>query len=159
MDRIKSALSIVKEYSAPEWELEGYLYVPSGDSPYMIARDTPAPLILHEESDGGSSEQGVIDEKEADQEWADLVERRRKFWQEWIDLKDDPKAVRVGGNHYWIGDAHISSPINGYSGRWFTVEFIATNRKVRTCDLWHQGKIPPGLKDTLPDNAIFVEGF
>ncbi len=139
---------VIKEYSAPEWGIVGYYYKP-------IKEDDPYNLYI--ESDGGSSSSIVSEEVDADDLWKDKIGRTRDFWNDWIINKNSPKVARIDGKHYYVGDAHISSPINGFSGRWFTIEFTSTKRRVRTCDLWYQGKIPPGLRKVLPDNAIFIE--
>ena len=78
------------------------------------------------------------------------------YWKRYQFDKDNPNSVRVSNQQYWIGPAHISTPINGHKGRWFTIEFL-DGRKVRTCDLWYQGPIPPELRESLADNARFVE--
>ncbi len=138
---------IIKAYSAPEWGVVGYYYKP-------LKEDDPYNMYI--ESDGGSSSSIVEAEEDADYLWQESIGRKREFWGEWITNKDDPKVARIDGGHYYIGDRHISSPINGFGGRWFTIEFTSNKRSVRTCDLWHQGKIPPGLRELLPDNAVFV---
>lgn len=100
--------------------------------------------------------------------WMDTLAKRLRdkqlcfncdFWIGYVRYKDSPKAVRINGNHYWLGSTPASSPNSnkGYGGCLFRIKFSG-GRKVRTTDLWHQGEIPERFQARLPDNAEFVDG-
>jgi hypothetical protein len=79
-----------------------------------------------------------------------------EFWEQKIAIKNDRDVARIDGSHYIIGSRTKPSDSNGLGGQWRTIKFN-DGRIVKTCDLWHQGKIPDSYKDRLPDNAIFYE--
>jgi hypothetical protein len=77
------------------------------------------------------------------------------FWSEKIDIKDNPRTVRVNGTHYWIEDDKPNAAFQGFGGSKFDIQFN-DGRKVVTHNLWCQGDIPLRFRDLLPDNAIFT---
>lgn len=71
---------------------------------------------------------------------------------------DDPqKRVVINGEHYMLGDDSPRTPkgIKGFGGARFDIEFF-DGRIVSTCDLWHQGTVPPKWRDRYPDNARWI---
>ena len=82
------------------------------------------------------------------------------FWYSKLNIKDNPKSVRVEGVQYYIGDEDKSpncpSSCMGYSGRLFIIIF-KDNRRIETRSLWCNGTIPERFKNRLPDNAIFIK--
>lgn len=76
------------------------------------------------------------------------------FWRGYERVKDDPRVVRVGGDHYFVEPDSTSWPL-GFGGRRWSVEFF-DGRRVVTKNLWHQGTIPEHFRERLPDNARFV---
>lgn len=77
-----------------------------------------------------------------------------QFWIEKIGIKDRSNVVRADGGHYIIGDE--SETIKGFGGHEFIIQFN-DGRRVTTTNLWFQGEIPPGFKEELPDNAVFLK--
>lgn len=79
------------------------------------------------------------------------------FWAQKCFIKNDPRTVRVDGEHYYIGaDDEVPSYCRGYGGRRFKIRF-RDGREVETSNLWCQGTIPPHFLDVLPDNAEFID--
>lgn len=80
------------------------------------------------------------------------------YWQEKVEIKDDPRVARVKGRHYWVGDVQpkgTPSMFRGFGGSGFMIKFN-DGREVETFNLRHNGHIPDRFKDRLPDNAEFV---
>jgi hypothetical protein len=75
------------------------------------------------------------------------------YWQGLIDLKDDPRSVRVGGQQYIVGPE--KERVKGFYGSTWTIQF-KDGRRVVTNNLWHRGRIPSRFQPALPDNAIFT---
>lgn len=79
------------------------------------------------------------------------------FWQEYLEIKDDPNIARIEGSHYVIQPDTTGDPSwKGFGGRKFIIRF-ADGREVVTRNLWHQGEIPAHFREELPDNATFVQ--
>ena len=83
------------------------------------------------------------------------------YWNDKVLLQDNPRVVRVNGEHYYIGKESLeknnnNKSFNGFGGRKFVVKFF-DGRFVKTTNLWHNGKIPKEFRKSLPDNAEFVE--
>lgn len=76
------------------------------------------------------------------------------FWSYFLDNSDMPEHVRVDGQHYYIGSGIDMS--RGFGGQQFVIEFF-DGRRVETHNLWHNGQIPAGFRERLPDNSRFVE--
>jgi len=94
-----------------------------------------------------------------------LTENSR--WDYFCEVKDDPRAVRVGGRHFFIGDEPSSEKLDvlrklpfgnflGFGGSEFRIRFF-DGREVVTHNLRHNGEIPQDYRAMLPDNAEFVE--
>lgn len=75
------------------------------------------------------------------------------FWNDLIPKKEDPKSVRIDGEHYWLGNN--TDRWRGFGGREFKIKFH-DGRIVETTNLWHNGTIPESFRDKLPDNAEFI---
>ncbi len=73
--------------------------------------------------------------------------------------RGEPRAVRIDGCHYWIGEESPSTPNNqrGYYGKKFIIEFFDKKRgRIKTTNLWLNGTIPERFRDRLEDNAKFI---
>lgn len=77
------------------------------------------------------------------------------FWNEKLEIKDDPRTVRVNGTHYWIGD-ETKEGFRGFDGATFVILFN-NGRFVKTTNLWCQGDIPLHFRAILEDNAVFIK--
>jgi hypothetical protein len=80
------------------------------------------------------------------------------YWLKLVDVKDDPRTVRIDGGHYIIlpdGDGPVGGLFQGFGGRRFTIEFF-DGRQAVTNNLWNQGDIPEHFRVRLPDNARFI---
>jgi hypothetical protein len=77
------------------------------------------------------------------------------FWNDNVEIKDDPKVVRVNGEQYYIGKENSRSSFRGFGGNKFTIKFF-DGREVVSTNLWYNGKIPKDYKELLPDNAEFI---
>jgi hypothetical protein len=75
------------------------------------------------------------------------------FWRQREAMKDDPRVVRVHGQHYLIGEPFLC--FRGFGGQRFIIEFF-DGRRVESDCLWTQGIIPPHFRERMPDNARFV---
>lgn len=93
--------------------------------------------------------------------WNALVNRELKearlchdcyFWVAKIGIE---RAVRVGHQHFMIGENFEGMGFRGYGGRNFRIYFFE-GRVVETNNLWSQGDIPERFWDRLPDNARLV---
>ena len=75
----------------------------------------------------------------------------------WNDrVKDiNPKVAIIKGEHYTIGNEKEKGGFRGFGGRKFIINFF-DGRIVETTNLWYQGVIPEDFKDSLPDNAQFI---
>ena len=65
------------------------------------------------------------------------------FWVEKTDWKSvsDPDAVRIGGQHYYIGPEDAPASWRGFGGFPHTIRFL-DGRVVRSTNLWSQGDNP-----------------
>jgi len=79
------------------------------------------------------------------------------FWYEKVKWKEqnNPKAVRIEGVHYFIGDDNEKG-FRGFDGNKFIIRFH-DGRNITTTNLWCQSSIPTRFRDRLPDNAIFLK--
>lgn len=75
------------------------------------------------------------------------------FWSEIAAKRED--YLIIDGHSFSTGSE--SDPFKGMGGRLF---YIETNdgSKIKTTNLWHQGKIPDVWRDVLPDSARFTNG-
>lgn len=84
------------------------------------------------------------------------------FWKKYVGLKNDPRSVRINGEHYWLGDDNgTPDRYKGYGGRQFKIRCLnvsGSSITVTTTDLWYQGEIPERFRADLPDNANWIEG-
>ncbi|TBL18448.1 MULTISPECIES: hypothetical protein [Bacillus cereus group] len=90
----------------------------------------------------------------------------KKFWREKVLWKqaDDitgygSLCARINGEHYVIGKENPNNIFAGYGGRKYFIQFINgphKGKKVVTQNLWHQGAIMDSFKESLPDNAVFL---
>ena len=76
-----------------------------------------------------------------------------KFWTEKLDIKDEPDAARIDGEHYMIAPESWKS--KGFGGAEHRIRFD-DGRVVTTTNLWHQGTIPEDMREQLPNNAHWV---
>lgn len=80
------------------------------------------------------------------------------YWNEKVEIKDNPNAVRIEGVQYFIGIENTSifaTPFRGCGGRYFKIKFF-DDRIIETTNLWVNGKIPFNFKHLLTDNAKFI---
>jgi endogenous inhibitor of DNA gyrase (YacG/DUF329 family) len=77
------------------------------------------------------------------------------FWNDNVEIKDDPKVVRVNGEQYYIGKENSHSLFRGFGGSKYIIKFF-DGREVVSTNLWYNGKIPDSHKELLPDNAEFI---
>jgi len=78
------------------------------------------------------------------------------FWAAKIPEKDDPRSIRVNGNHFWIGEENGHKGLGaGHGGSKFIIR-RSTGEVVISHNLWAQGTIPERFRDILHDNASFV---
>lgn len=81
-----------------------------------------------------------------------------QFWDEKVTWRENgdrtgkgEQVIRAGGQHYVVGPD--DDPLPGFSGHSFTFRLNDGDDLVQTSNLWHQGAVPPGYADQLPDNA------
>ena len=94
--------------------------------------------------------------------WKKVRECSCDFWEEKVLIKDELTTARINGEHYIIGSRTVESNNGkrqglGMGGTPVTIAFF-DGRVENTVDLWHQGTIPAGWRNELPDNAVFVRG-
>ena len=78
------------------------------------------------------------------------------FWHEKIGIADEPRIVRINGNHYAIGDERKGGgKFSGFGGLEFSIRFN-DGREITTHNLWGQGSIPRRFRERLPDNATWI---
>ena len=77
------------------------------------------------------------------------------FWNEKVEIKDDPRMARIQGKQYFISIEDKNLLSRGFSGEKFKIRFF-DGREVITTNLWCNGKIPESHKELLPDNAEFI---
>lgn len=83
--------------------------------------------------------------------WWDKVE-----WRANGDITEDgDRVVRVHNNHYVIHQDVTYGP-QGFGGRKHVIKFDS-GEEVTTHNLWHQGEIPKWFRESLPNNATFVD--
>lgn len=149
---------------APAWRLVGYLWVcyPDSKSAYMrfnygsgwgeamTSKPLPGRTVLER----SSATAALLFESLLQDE----INWMKEFWKPKIALamSDDPKAVRINGVHYFVGDKNNAPrSFKGYGGAKWKIKFH-DGREVETDNLWHNGTIPPALREFMPDNAEFV---
>src|SRR5215469_5247227 len=76
------------------------------------------------------------------------------FWSEHAANAADPRSVRIGGAHFWLGKEDPEIQFRGFGGRQFVIHFH-DGRKVTTTNLWSQSEIPEVWQKVLPDNAVW----
>lgn len=78
----------------------------------------------------------------------------KNFWNEYVEIKDDPKIVRVDGKQYYIG--RENQTLRGFGGNKFHIKFY-DGREIISDNLWYNGEVPEDYKELLPDNAVFIK--
>lgn len=76
------------------------------------------------------------------------------FWQDYVDLVNDKRSIRVDGKHYFIVP-NEKGYMRGFGGERFVIE-CSNGTIVVTRNLWCQGEIPKNFKNKIPDNAKFI---
>ena len=87
-------------------------------------------------------------------------EFENRFWSQALD----PTAIIINGNCFHIGEENEKG-FRGFSGSKFIIKMTKTtvlydkDEIITTTNLWHQGKIPQRIIETLnvKDNAVFVD--
>lgn len=77
-------------------------------------------------------------------------------WTDLVNEAGSPNSVRADGEHYFICRDDVPQRARGFGGQRFKITFT-NGREVTTCNLWHQGEIPPHFRSKLPDNATILE--
>lgn len=77
------------------------------------------------------------------------------YWNGKVEIKDDPRSVRVNGEQYYISDENSKSTFRGFGGAKFKIKFF-DGREIVSTNLWYNGVIPEEFKNKLPDNAEFI---
>ncbi len=76
------------------------------------------------------------------------------YWLEFVSKKDDPRSIRIEGQHYFHGPA-----VGTTNGMRFPIHVLFHDGRDRTYhNLVKQGRIPRRFKRLLPNNAIFQGG-
>ena len=80
-----------------------------------------------------------------------------QYWNELAQVANDPRSVRIGGSHYWLG-REDDTGTRGFGGEHFVLNFTdgRSHRRVETTNLWHQGLIPIRWRRHLRDNCRFL---
>ena len=76
------------------------------------------------------------------------------LWRERLSLVGNPDVAIIDGTFYTIGDENDSSPVRGFGGDKFVINF-KDGRKVTTTNLWCGGNISDAWRSQFPDNADF----
>ena len=76
------------------------------------------------------------------------------LWRERLPLVGNPNTAIIDGTMYTIGDEDDPSPLRGFGGDKFVINF-KDGRKVVTTNLWCGGTISEHWKPYFPDNADF----
>jgi hypothetical protein len=171
-DRVPAS-DVMWSKAVPEWDLYFWIVNMPGvpDGKYSWQQAKPPFLRFHKglswtqmltgsrslEMDHGVTPDSTPDEIAAlgQRLAAAAVASRAAFWQDWIAKKDELHVVRISHEHY-VNRGHAPSRYNGFGGSRFRIRFH-DGRRVETHDLWHQGTIPPALREELPDNAEFAK--
>ena len=105
---------------------------------------------------------GAEETSQLDQYTAAVLRKRQRchgcfYWliriEALADPKQGPRFVRTEeGRHYQMRPDNEDRGSRGHAGRPFIITFY-DGRKVRTTNLWGQGKIPERFRDRLPPNA------
>lgn len=74
------------------------------------------------------------------------------FWED--QLADRTNAFVINGEHYRTGKEYPQKGY-GFGGEHYRIITLA-GQVIDTCDLWHQGTVPPEYRNQLPDNAKFA---
>lgn len=82
------------------------------------------------------------------------------YCQYWEDQIAEGNNIVVNGVHYRVDferpwRSNVPSSSLGMGGSAYTIQ-MADGRKIRTNNLWYQGRIPELFRNRLPDNAEFV---
>lgn len=95
------------------------------------------------------------------------------YWEE--QLRDRDNALVIESTHYRVHKDGRQGESSGYGGHLFKIEVdkelaealrkqglnIIQDRQntyvLHTRNLWHQGPIPPALRDKFPDNAMWYK--
>jgi len=140
--------TVYKTYSAPEWDLEGkWGQVRWGEKVHNR-------LAVKGQL---NSSVGAEAEEDADEVWQEKINFLKGFWEEKVTRYANENSVVVGGNWYSIGAERRAgdAEFRGFGGRKWIIKFH-DGREVTSTNLWYGGDIPPGVREKLPDNAVFV---
>ena len=77
------------------------------------------------------------------------------YWNEMIEIKDNPRIARINKNQYYIGEETSNKTFRGFSERKYIIRFY-NGREIVSTNLWYNGEIPESHQELLPDNAEFV---
>jgi hypothetical protein len=80
-------------------------------------------------------------------------------WIGYVETRDNPTHLVVGGLHYVIEpdrDTTKGYGTLGHGGARFDIRFF-DGREVTTKNLWAQGEVPAHFRDRLVDTAAFVQ--
>lgn len=88
--------------------------------------------------------------------WMSIIREGIEVVAERLERKTpDSNEFVLERHHYQVGPNKKAGPYNGFGGHKWLIEFL-DGRKVETCDLWHQGTIPPLFYERMPVNAKLV---
>ena len=77
------------------------------------------------------------------------------FWNGKVEDRNDPRSVRVKGEHYFIAEEDVKEYFSGFYGAKFIIKFF-DGRKIATTNLRCNGTIPLEYRELLPDNAEII---
>lgn len=78
------------------------------------------------------------------------------YWNEKVEVKDNPRIARINGEQYYIDDENSTSSFRGFGGAKSKIRFF-DGREITTTNLWYNGKIPDSHIELLPNNAEFIK--
>jgi hypothetical protein len=96
---------------------------------------------------------------EAEEHWADHVEKRVDFWADHLDgyISDPSKHIVVKDQKYTVcPDSRSPGWGDGHSGSQFRIK-LASGEVITTRNLWYNGVIPKFYRNTMKPNAEFID--
>src|ERR1044072_3747368 len=136
-------VTIITEYQSDKWDIAGFWFERDGVR------------FMKTQSSGGDCSQRCDTFEESAAIWIKELNDTKAFWDEKLDWTH---SIRIDGQHYTPGDnngRNIPNHCKGYGGWKHTIRFF-DGQILETDDLWHQGKIPPVMREWLPNNAEFI---
>jgi hypothetical protein len=83
-----------------------------------------------------------------------------EFWAPRVEIyekaKDGHGLAIIGGQWLTVGGVRYPARGGGFAGRHFRIRFN-DGTVVDTCDLWSSGIVPPFWRETIKDNAEFLD--